>query len=172
MSSFKVRTSEFNSSNLNDLASSLSQAFSVNGSTGIVVNSMNINSLNSTIISSANIHADQASFFNLTGSNLIIGQSIQGNVITFSNVQAYAPSSTTYAVLFTGEGIQSTLSLGNPSLFPGITYKVFNDVSVPLVITGTNGSFINGTGTFPYTVSSGRTAIQLTSDGNFSWWTT
>lgn len=43
---FKTRISEFNTSNLNDLAASLAQAFSVHGSTGMVVNSMNINNLN------------------------------------------------------------------------------------------------------------------------------
>lgn len=55
MNNFRTRITEFNTSRLNDLAASLSQCFSVNGTTGITISSMNINSINSSTINSSTI---------------------------------------------------------------------------------------------------------------------
>lgn len=67
---YAIRTLSFNTSNLNDLASSLSQYFSVNGSTGIVVNSMNINSLRTNNITTTGANISNLSVNNITATNI------------------------------------------------------------------------------------------------------
>lgn len=87
---FKTRTSQFNTSNINDLAGSLAQAFSVNGSTGIVVNSMNINNLNSTNINTINFTGINANINNILFTNLQIPGSFTGAVLTANNASGNA----------------------------------------------------------------------------------
>lgn len=66
---FRIKTSNFNTSNVDDLASALAQSFSVNGTTGIVCNSMNIKTLHSTNIVTTGATINNATISNATISN-------------------------------------------------------------------------------------------------------
>lgn len=116
MSNFKIKISEFNTSNLIDLAASLSKAFSYNGATGIVFSSMNIGTLNnnnllSTGINVGNITGNTAFFTGINVSN------ITGNTAFFTGINvgnitgntAFFNSSNVYLTSFLGTGILNNI---------------------------------------------------------------
>ena|SRR5579872_485647 len=183
--SFKLRTAEFNTSKLNDLAGALAQAFSANGSTGINVNSMNITTLNSTNINATNFTATNFNPTNFTTSNLIVTtQSILGGItainnnlflggnLRYSNIviknNSYIASGNNLAILFTGSG-PYTLTLSPVASFPGLTYKIFNDTNSNLNISLNGSDKYLGTGSSVPSLPA-FSAISLTNDNIASWW--
>lgn len=90
-----------------------------------------------------------------------------------SSVSHLASSTSTYnasnydnIILFTGAG--STLVLPSASSAGNITYKILNQSSGNITMTGP--SFINGTGSMPYTLITNKGAQNITSDSINSWW--
>lgn len=83
MNNFKLKVSEFNSVNLTNLAGALAQSFSVNGSTGMVVNNMNINNLicNNSSFTGINTNTiiSNNAFFTGINTNVISGSSLYFN---------------------------------------------------------------------------------------------
>jgi hypothetical protein len=99
---FRIKTSEYNTSNLRDLASALSQAFTSICSSGaaigvLAVNQLNVNQLNVTGAVIGNLTGTNANFTNLTGgsvnttnaifTNLTVTNVMTGNIVFSSQNQ-------------------------------------------------------------------------------------
>lgn len=113
-SRFTVKTAEFNTNRLSNLAASLANAFSANGITGIVVTSMNIQNLNSSSIQSTGANIAQLTVSVFTGSSIFVTGVNTSNITTTnlvwsnatgSNLQLFQPG--TQKVLNTNQFYQT-----------------------------------------------------------------
>lgn len=174
---FKNRVAEFNTYDLTNLAASLAIYFSANGSTGLkftninstnanITNVLTTNTISSNVIAT-NTTTTNLNATNITGGNIHIFQSIAGHIVTTST--NYNASNLDYAILFTGSS-ELTLFLPNPTTVPGITYKLFNNTTQPLILSTLSTGYINARFPLPYTLN--ITGEQITSDGSSSYWLT
>lgn len=99
--------------------------------------------------------------------NCFLGGSVNGLInITGSTTSVYNIGQSDYAIQFTGTSGTLVAPLASSSV--GQSIKILNNCSGAITMTGP--SFINGTGAMPYTLLSGHSSTQITSDGQNSWW--
>lgn len=150
MSKFKIKSVQHNTTNLNDLAASLSQAFTNICLSGAVISTLNINNLNVTNINATTI----------TGNSLV-----NQNLIFFTGIQvsgAIFLTNTNTNVSFIKTGSVITLTIGNADNGSGIgTSASSMDIYVPIGTGGLPSSWLPNvnTGQF-YNILVGNAGTQ------------
>lgn len=154
LSSFRIKTCQYNSINIDDLAASLALSLSTNGATGIVVNNMNINNIN---CSNASITGMQVNSF--TGVN------IYGNQIS-----SYGSSALLNVRDNTILSTPGNMTLVNNS-YTGVMSFYFNTGSnTVLTMAGTNMRLRSYTGTSIQSyVNTFQLLVNNTGSGNPSY---
>lgn len=131
MSKFKIKSVQHNTTNLNDLAASLSQAFTNICLSGAVISTLNINNLNVTNINATTI----------TGNGLVSQNSIFFTGIQVSGAIFLTNTNTNVSFIKTGSVV--TLTIGNADNGSGLgTSASSMDIYVPVGNGGIPSSWL------------------------------